>query len=72
MSNEKLVLRMNLLGGMHSYIQFHVDDETAYDSWIKWVPDEPTEEDLQSIAENDELFNQVCAVFGSILMDFGY
>ncbi|MBQ8635900.1 hypothetical protein IJ425_07090 [bacterium] len=68
--NEKMVLRMNLLGGMHSYIQNCIDDEMAYDSWIKWVPDEPTEEDLMSIAEKEKLFNRVCAVFGSILMDF--
>ena len=69
--DELKVLRMNLVGGMNEYMSC-INDETAYyDYWIEVVPDECTEDDLESIAENDELFNDVCKLFGFIIRHYG-
>lgn len=69
--DELKVLRMNLVGGMNEYVKC-IDDETAYyDYWIQVVPDECTEDDLESIAESDELFNDTCKLFGFIIKHYG-
>lgn len=69
--DELKVLRMNLVGGMNEYMSC-INDETAYyDYWIQVVPDECTEDDLESIAESDELFNDVCKLFGFIIRHYG-
>jgi hypothetical protein len=56
--NEMTLLRMNILGGMNAYILDYVQDETAiYDDWFAvGVPDGATEEDLRTIAEDEELW----------------
>lgn len=68
---DLLVLRMNLVGGMNEYIKCLNDETAYYDYWIEVVPDECTEEDLESIAESDELFNDVCKLFGFIIRHYG-
>ena len=65
------LLRMNLLGGMNEYIKCLNDETAYYDYWIELVPDEATEEDLQDIAESDELFNATCELFGRLIKRFG-
>ena len=58
MTNEMLALRMNILGGMNAYILDNVDDEEIIiDDWFaEGVPDEATEDDLRTIAEDEELW----------------
>ncbi len=58
MSNDTMVLRMNLLGGMDAYLTDNIsDEEVYYDDWkAEGVPDEPTEDDLRTIAEDEELW----------------
>jgi hypothetical protein len=58
MKTEKTILRMNLLGGMNAYILDNVEDEELIvNNWfVVGVPDGATEEDLQTIAEDDELW----------------
>ena len=52
---ELTLLKMNLLGGMDSYIR-ELGDEGIWEVWIAYgVPDGATEDDLQFIAEDDEL-----------------
>lgn len=66
--NEIKVLKMNLLGGMHNYIMHVVQDEELQDVWLTdGVPNEPTEEDLEFIAEDDELFAHTVYQFGHIV-----
>lgn len=72
MTKEDLkVLRMNLVGGMNEYIKCLNDETAYYDYWIELVPDEATEDDLESIAEDDELFNDTCELFGKLIKRFG-
>ena len=62
--NEMTTIKMNLLGGMYSFLG---QDELAYCEWITLFPDEPTEDDLREIAEDDELWVSACAAFGRII-----
>jgi hypothetical protein len=66
--NEIKVLRMNLLGGMHNYMMHVVQDEDLQDTWlVMGVPDEPSEEDLEFIAEDAEEFSRVVRLFGNLV-----
>jgi hypothetical protein len=58
MTNEMITLRMNILGGMNAYILDNVnDEELIYDDWFAvGVPDGATEDDLRTIAEDEELW----------------
>lgn len=65
---EMIVLKMNLLGGMYSFLG---QDELAYCEWITLFPDEPSEDDLKEIAEDDELWVSACETFGRIVKRYG-
>ena len=66
--NEKKVLKMNLLGGMHNYMMHVVQDENLQDEWLtNGVPDEPSEEDLEFIAEDAEEFAEIVHLFGKLV-----
>lgn len=59
--------RIQLLKEMNQYI-IDLGDEEAYGAWFCFgVPDEPIEEDYESIAEDTEHWAFVCAMFGQIL-----
>jgi hypothetical protein len=68
--NEFEVLRMNLVGGMNEYVKC-MNDENAYMAWIMIVPDEATEEDLQDIANDDEIFQEVVELFNKLIKRYG-
>lgn len=62
------ILKMNLLGGMHDYVMHYIQDENLQDEWLtNGVPDEPSEEDLEFIAEDDELFAHMVYQFSHIV-----
>lgn len=63
-------MRIGFLKQMHEYIQFHIDDEEAYGRWILIVPDEPTEDDFEYIADDSELWTEVCTVFGKLVKEY--
>lgn len=56
--DEFIILRMNILGGMNEYLINNVqDEEIIVDIWFaEGVPDGATEDDLRSIAEDEELW----------------
>lgn len=68
--SEFEVLRMNLVGGMNEYVKC-MNDENAYMAWIMIVPDEATEEDLQDIANDDEIFQEVVELFNKLIKRYG-
>ena len=66
--NEKKVLKMNLLGGMHSFVMSCINDEDLQDEWLTMgVPDEPSEEDFEFIAEDPQEFAEVVHLFGKLV-----
>lgn len=58
--------RKHLLKEMDVYIK-KLGDE---DIWLQWieegVPDEATEEDYNFIATNDEIWCEICTLFGKL------
>ena len=69
--NDTTLLKMNILGGMNELVKKMNDEEAYYNYWIDLVPDEATEEDLQDIAECEELFKAVCKRFAILVKEFG-
>lgn len=64
---EMTVIKMNLLGGMYSFLG---QDELAYCEWITLFPDEPSEDELKDIAEDEMLWILACEAFGRIVKRF--
>lgn len=59
--------RIKILKLMHDYI-INLGDECIYDSWVTLcVPDEPREDDYQSIAEDAEDWAYCCKIFHQII-----
>ena len=66
---DTILLKMNILGGMNELVKKMNDEKAYYNYWIDLVPDEATEEDLQDIAECEELLlNQAQVVFSKTLV----
>lgn len=54
--------RIKQLKAMHETMK-NSSDEDIYCAWIYVMPDEPSESDFESIAEDDEAFEEVCNLF---------
>ena len=67
--DKMLILKMNLLGDMNRYV-INLGDEEAWEWWITVVPDEMTEDDLEFIANDRELWTDVCTLFGKIVKTY--
>ena len=63
---EKLCIRMNMLGGMEALIS-ECGNQQLIDMWhMLALPCNPTEDDLMDIADNDSIWSFVCVLFGEI------
>lgn len=61
---EMIQLRMNMLGGMNSYVLDKIGEENIIDHWNQYgVPNEADEDDLRDIAEDDTLWTEACKAF---------
>ena len=64
---ENKTLKMNILGGMHSYI-LTCGNATVQKKWFaRILPENCTEEDLSKIATYDALWNCACSTFGRLV-----
>lgn len=62
--------RVTILKEMHDYIM-NIDDEEAYFHWtIIGVPDEPTEEDYESIADDENAWEDIVKYFATLIKDY--
>lgn len=62
--------RIKLLKEMNQYI-IDLGDEEVYDTWFSLgVPDEPTEDDYECIAEDVEQWAYICHLFGQLIKDY--
>ena len=67
--NDLIQLRIKLLKEMNAYI-IEMGDEEIWMDWITLgVPDEPSEDDYEFIAENDYEWNDVCGLFGKLAVE---
>lgn len=62
--------RAKLIELMHEYLQYEVDDEEAYMSWINLVPDEPNSEDFEFIANDIDEWKDCVRLFGSLVKNY--
>ena len=62
--------RVEILKAMHQYMM-NVNDEDAYFHWtIIGVPDEPMEEDYESIAEDESEWEDIVKYFATLIKDY--
>ena len=67
--NDLIQLRKKLLKKMNTYI-VEMGDEEIWATWITLgVPDAPSEDDYDFIAENDDEWNDVCGLFGKLALE---
>lgn len=67
--NDLIQLRKKLLKEMNTYI-IEMGDEEIWATWITLgVPDTPSEDDYDFIAENDDEWNDVCDLFGKLAVE---
>ena len=59
--------RIRKLKAMHEMV-LNIDDENYYMTWIYTVPDEPSDNDFEDIAENIEMYNEVETLFKKLIV----
>lgn len=59
--------RIRKLKAMHEMV-LNIDDENYYMTWIYTVPDEPSDNDFEDIAENIEMYNEVESLFKRLIV----
>lgn len=62
--------RIKLLEAMNEII-IAINDESAYERWIYVVPDGASHEDFVDIAEDDDVYRDVCKLFRKLLSSYG-
>jgi hypothetical protein len=70
-TQEMKVLKMNILGGMNSYILEKGDEDVMADWFQYGLPDNCTEEDLAEIVDDEELWCDICGLFGRLAKRLG-
>ena len=63
--------RADQLEAMHKVICL-ANDEGIYLTWILLVPDEPSREDFEDMAENPATYNEVCDLFKRLVNKPGF
>lgn len=69
-SSEIIKSRIRKLKSWHEKL-LNCDNEYAYLSWINIVPDEPCQDDFEVIAESDENFHEVEALYHRLIDRYG-
>lgn len=62
--------RIKQLKAMHELMTL-ANDEDIYMAWIYTMPDEPSEEDFEDIAEDDEMYNECFDAFVRLIKHEG-
>lgn len=58
--------RAVLLREMDRWLRENINDRAIFMNWLYFMPDEATEDDYESIADNDEDFNECTRMFALI------
>lgn len=68
MTREELIkLRINFLWDFHKYV-IDLGDEDIYEGWVRdYIPDEPDDDDMREIAEDDDFWTAVVKGFADIV-----
>lgn len=72
MSKIKKEMRIAQLKAMHG-VMLNANDEGIYMSWIcGGVPDCPSEDDFEFMAEDDDCYNEACDLFAELVSNKDY
>lgn len=71
MTEKNLKERYEAVRAMHELVVGLNDEGAYYDHWIYLVPDCPADEDFWYIAEQTDLFKEVCRCFCRLIRDYG-
>ena len=64
-------IRIKLLKDMHEYIIDKIGDEEVYLTWVTYgVPDEPTQDDFEYIAESESAWNETVEIFRHLVENY--
>ena len=66
-TKEARITQLNL---MHR-LMIEANDENIYMTWILLMPDEPTDEDIEDIAMDDEVYNECFDLFVKLIAKKG-
>ena len=58
--------RVKQLKAMHE-LMLYANDEHIYDAWVHLMPDEPSDEDIDYIAMDDEAYNECFDLFVELI-----
>ena len=64
MTNDEITLKIFLLSILYERL---AEDEDIYCEWIQTFPDEPTEEELQEIVLDEELWNDALELYDELI-----
>lgn len=68
----KIQSRIDQLKAMHK-VMVNSNDENLYMFWIAGgVPDCPTDDDFEFMAEDDECYNEACDLFADLVRGKGF
>lgn len=71
MDEIKIKMRADQMQAMHEVIR-NANDEGIYMTWIYLVPDEPSRDDFEFMAESDETYKEVCDLFVKLVKKPGF
>ena len=63
-------VRLRKIKAMHEIVLSMNHEGAYYDRWILVVPDQPTEEDFEELAEDEEYFGDAVRCFKGIIEDY--
>ena len=63
--------RIKMLESMHYLISSLNDENAYYNAWIYVMPDGATDDDFADIAEDNKLYDEVCALFTRLIKRYG-
>lgn len=70
-SDSTIQFRADQLEAMHK-VMTYANDEELYFSWILVVPDEPSREDFESLAENEDDYKSIVHLFLQLVGNKNY
>lgn len=71
MDEIKIKMHADQMQAMHEVIR-NANDEGIYMTWIYLVPDEPSRDDFEFMAESDETYKEVCDLFIKLVKKPGF
>ena len=64
-------VKFEILYQMNEYAKDNFPDDFYYDGWCMIIPDEASTEDIEEVAQDEQLWILACQTFGEICKELG-